>query len=86
MLKTTKQCYLTVKKLLQNEDYSLKTLKEVAKLHKLLGYDEEAIKYYKAIIKGKRDPTTLRELAQTYVKVRDFGNAIYILCHCCKRH
>lgn len=79
LLKRTNQCYPTLKVLLQHEDNSFRTLKELAKLHELLDYDEESIEYYKEIIKEKKDATTLRELAQTYIKIKDFRNAIYTL-------
>lgn len=79
MLKRSNQCYQTLKVLLQHEQNSFRTLKELAKLHGLLDYDEESIKYYKEIIKEKMDTTTVRELAQTYIKIKDFTNAIYTL-------
>lgn len=69
MLKRSNQCFPTLKELLQNEGNSSKTLKELARLHELLDYDEESKEYYKEIIKEKRDTTTVRELAQTYIKI-----------------
>lgn len=79
MLKRSNQCFPTLKELLQNEDNSSKKLKELAKLHELLDYDEESIKIYEEIMKEKHDAGTLRKLAQTYVKIRDFKNAICTL-------
>lgn len=79
ILKRTNQCYPTLKELLQNGDNSSRTLKELAKLHEMLDYDEESIKFYEQIIKEKSDATTVRELAKTYIKVRDFENAICTL-------
>lgn len=79
MLKRTNQCYQTLKVLLQHENNSFRTLKELAKLHGLLDYDKESIKYYKEIIKEKMETTTVRELAQTLIKIKDFKNAILTL-------
>lgn len=79
MLKRSNQCFPTLKELLKNEDNSSKTLKELAKLHELLDYDEESIEYYKEIMKENKDATTMRELAHTYIKIKDFRNAIHTL-------
>lgn len=54
MLKITNQCYPTLKELLQQNEDSLGTLKELAKLHKLLDLDKESIKYNKKIIKKRK--------------------------------
>lgn len=51
MLRITNQCFPTLKVLLQHKDNSFGTLKELAKLHGLLDYDEESIEYYKEMIK-----------------------------------
>lgn len=79
MLKKTSQCYPTLMELLQNEDKSIRTLKDLAMLHELLNYDEEAIKFYEEIIKKESDIATVRRLVQTYIKVRDFEKAICTL-------
>lgn len=79
MLKITNQCYPTLKELLQQNEDSLGTLKELAKLHKLLDLDKESIKYNEKIIKKEKD-TTVRELAQSYIKIEDFRNAIQCIC------
>lgn len=62
LLKTTSQCFPLLKMLLQDEEKSTKTYKELAKLHELLGYNEESITFYKHIIEIKNDSTTVREL------------------------
>lgn len=79
MLKKTSQCYPTLKEMLQNENKSITTLLELAKLHELLNYDEEAIKFYEEIIEKESDSATVRKLVQTYIKVRDFEKAICTL-------
>lgn len=65
--------------MLQNENKSITTLLELAKLHELLNYDEEAIKFYEEIIEKESDSATVRKLVQTYIKVRDFEKAICTL-------
>lgn len=65
--------------LLQNEEKSSETYKELAKLHELLNYNEESITFYRHIIEIENDSTTVRELIQNYIKVGDFENAICTL-------
>lgn len=79
MLKTTSQCFPLLKMLLQDEEKSTKTYKELAKLHELLGYNEESITFYKHIIGIENDSTTVKELTKNYIKVGDFENAICTL-------
>lgn len=79
LLKTTNQCFPTLKMLLQREEKSFKTSKELAKLYKLLDYDEESIKFYKQMIEIECDSTSVKDLAHSYVKIRDFDNAICTL-------
>lgn len=62
LLKTTSQCFPLHKMLLQDEEKSTNTYKELAKLHELLGYNEESITLYKHIIEIENDSTTVREL------------------------
>lgn len=77
LLKTTNQCFPTLKKLLQKGEKSSKTIKELAKLHELMDYNEEAIKFYRQIVDVERnDSATIKNLAQNYMKVGDFENAI----------
>ncbi|XP_065934463.1 uncharacterized protein [Magallana gigas] len=79
LLKTTSQCFLILKELLQNEEKSFSTSKELATLHKLLDYDEESIKFHREIADMECNSTTVKELAQSYIKVGDFENAICTL-------
>lgn len=79
LLKTTNQCFSILKELLQNEEKSFKTSKELAKLHNLLGYDEESIKFHREIADMECNSTAVEELAQSYIKVGDFGNGICTL-------
>ncbi|XP_052716890.1 uncharacterized protein LOC128189358 [Crassostrea angulata] len=79
LLKTTNQCFLILKELLQNEEKSFSTSKELATLHELLGYDEESIKFHREIADMECNSTTVKELAQSYIKVGDFENAICTL-------
>lgn len=77
LLKITNQCFPTLKKLLQKGEKSSETIKELAKLHELMDYNEEAIKFYRQIVEVERsDSATIKKLAQNYMKVGDFENAI----------
>lgn len=79
MLKSKNQCYPTLKELLQNEDSSLQTFQELAKLHDLLDYDEESIKFYQQIIELECNATNVRNLAKNCIKVKKFEKAIFTL-------
>lgn len=79
LLKTTNQCFPTLKMLLQREEKSFSTYKELAKLHELLDYNEESIKFYKQMIEIEYDSASVRDLAQSYIKIGDFDNAICTL-------
>ena len=78
-LKTTCQCFPTLKILLQNEEKCSKTLKDLAELHEKMGYTEESIKFVKEIYEIDNDPKMLKKLADNYLKVGDFENAICTL-------
>lgn len=66
-------CYPKLKKVLQNEDNSTRKFhKDLAKLHKLLEFDKESIRFYFKKMKVECDSTTVRELAQNYKKICDF--------------
>lgn len=80
LLKTTNQCFPTLKTLLQKGEKSSETIKELAKLHELMDYNEEAIKFYRQIVEVERsDSATFKKLAQNYMKIGDFENAIRTL-------
>lgn len=70
---------MILKELLQNEEKSFWTSKELARLHELLGYDEESIKFHREIADMECNSTTVKELAKSYKKVGDFENAICTL-------
>lgn len=66
LLKTTNQCFPTLKTLLQKGENSSKTIKELAKLHELMDYDKEAIQFYRQIVDVERnDSEAIRKLAKT---------------------
>lgn len=51
--------------LLQREEKYFSTYKELAKLHELLDYNEESIKFYKPMIEIECDSTSVGDLAQS---------------------
>lgn len=55
---------------------SFSSSKKLAKLHELLDYKEESIKFYKQVIEIECDSASVRKLAQSYIKIEDFDNAI----------
>ena len=79
MLKTTNQCFPTLKTLLENEKQSTKTLKELAQLHEQMGYAKESIQFYEKMDGIKDDPESLKKLSQNYLEVGDFDNAFCTL-------
>lgn len=79
LLKTTSHCFPALKRLLQDEEKSSETYKELAKLHELLDYNDESIKFYKQITEIECDSTSVRDLAQGYKNVGDFENALCTL-------
>jgi tetratricopeptide (TPR) repeat protein len=77
MMKTSNHCFPTLKSLLLKEKESPKIIKELAKLHELLEFNEDSIQFYKKLIeKDAYDATTVKQLIQNYTKIRDFEKAI----------
>lgn len=80
MMKTSSHCFPTLKSLLLKEEESPKNFGELAKLHELLEFNEESIKFYRKMIeKEVYDAKTVKQLIQNYIKVGDFENAICTL-------
>ena len=81
MLRTTGQCFPTLKTLLQSQEQSSKTLKELAELHEKMGFTEESIGFYKKIIEmpDDVDPKILEKLVNNCLKVEDYKNACCFL-------
>jgi hypothetical protein len=77
MMKTSNHCFPTLKSLLLKERESPKIIRELAKLHELLQFNEDSIQFYKELIeKDAYDATTVKQLIQNYTKIRDFEKAI----------
>ncbi|XP_061196280.1 uncharacterized protein LOC133204545 [Saccostrea echinata] len=79
-IQTSNQCFPTLKSLLLERSESPKNLKELAKLHELLQFPVESIKFIKRLIEiGPYDKATVKKLIQNYIEIKDFENAICTL-------
>lgn len=69
MLRTTSQCFPTLKILLQSQEQSSKTLKELTNLHDKMGFTQESVGFYKKKfeILGD-DPKILKKIVENYLK------------------